>query len=317
MDVGLVLGGLAVGVVVGLIGMGGGALMTPMLVFCFGVNPLAAVSSDLVTAAAMKPFGGPVHAMRRTVSWSLVGWLALGSVPSGFAGVLVLRALGGTSNVDVVVTTALGAALLVASAALVVKAYVSLSRRSPPDEPLGASSGARLPVTVRPVPTVLVGVVGGLVVGMTSVGSGSLMIIALMLLYPVLRPGQLVGTDLVQAVPLVAAAAMGHLIYGDVQLAVTGTLLLGSIPGTILGAMVSSRAPAGLVRRALAVVLLASGLKLLSVPTSVTAAVLVACLILGPLAWMGARKWNGLVPSPFAAKHTTRWVEQARRSAAV
>ncbi len=131
-------------------------------------------------------------------------------------------------------------------------------------------------------------------VGMTSVGSGSLMFIALMLLYPRLQASQLVGTDLVQAVPLVAAAALGHLLFGDFRLAVTASLLLGSIPGVILGALVSSRAPGGLIRRALPLVLLASGLKLLGVAITVTAVVLVACLILGPLAWMGARRRHGL-----------------------
>lgn len=290
------LGGLAVGVIVGLTGMGGGALMTPMLVFFFGVNPLAAVSSDLVTSAVMKPFGGFVHAVRRTVNWHLVGWLALGSVPSGFAGVFLLRALGGEGGVDVVVTTALGVALLVAAAALIVKAYVTTTRRQWP------AAGKVARVTVRPLPTIAIGVIGGLVVGMTSVGSGSLMIIALMLLYRQLQPGQLVGTDLVQAVPLVAAAALGHLLYGDFQLAVTASLLVGSIPGTILGALASSRAPGGLIRRALAFVLLASGLKLLGVSTVITAIALVVALVLGPLGWMAVRKRHGLTPSPLLAK---------------
>ncbi|HZC13846.1 MAG TPA: TSUP family transporter, partial [Thermoleophilaceae bacterium] len=117
-----------------------------------------------------------------------------------------------------------------------------------------------------------------------------------------LQPGQLVGTDLVQAVPLVAAAALGHLLYGDFQLAVTASLLVGSIPGTILGALASSRAPAGLIRRALAFVLLASGLKLLGVSTAITAIALVVALVLGPLGWMAVRKRHGLAPSPLLAK---------------
>ncbi|PZS22806.1 MAG: sulfite exporter TauE/SafE family protein [Pseudonocardiales bacterium] len=297
MSVGLVLGGLAVGFVVGLTGMGGGALMTPMLVFFFGVNPLAAVSSDLVTSAMMKPFGGAVHAHRGTVNRALVGWLALGSVPSAFVGVLVLRALGSASAVDDVVTMALGAALVVAALALIANAYVSMSR-GVRDRATGGMDGddAQDPLrsVVRPLPTVLTGVVGGLVVGMTSVGSGSLMIIALMVIYPRLQASHLVGTDLVQAVPLVAAAALGHLLFGDFRLNVTASLLLGSIPGVILGALASSRAPGGLIRRALAVVLLASGLKLLGVATTVTVVVLMASIILGPLAWMGARRRHGL-----------------------
>jgi uncharacterized membrane protein YfcA len=300
MQIGLVLGGLAVGFVVGLTGMGGGALMTPMLVLFFGVNPLAAVSSDLVTSAIMKPFGGAVHAHRGTVNRALVGWLALGSVPSAFLGVFVLRALGSATAVDDVVTTALGGALVVAALAIIAKAYVSMSRDVRDQARAGPDTDDiqdPLRIVVRPLPTVLTGVVGGLVVGMTSVGSGSLMIIALMILYPRLQASQLVGTDLVQAVPLVAAAAVGHLLFGDFRLDVTASLLIGSIPGVILGALASSRAPGGLVRRALALVLLASGLKLLGVTTSVTAVVLVACVVLGPLAWMGARRRHGL-PAP-------------------
>lgn len=300
MDVGLVVGGLAVGFVVGLTGMGGGALMTPMLVFFFGVNPLAAVSSDLVTSALMKPFGGAVHLRRGTVNLKLVGWLVVGSVPSAFAGVLLLKLLGAESGVDTVVTVALGVALVVAAFALIGKAYVVMSARARARARLLASGGQAGPggsvhdVVIKPIPTVLIGILGGLVVGMTSVGSGSLMIIALLLVYPALQAGRLVGTDLVQAVPLVAAAAVGHLFFGDFQLAVAASLLVGAIPGVILGALASSRAPAGLIRRALALVLLASGLKLLGVSTPVTALVLVACLLLGPLAWMLARRTNGL-----------------------
>jgi uncharacterized protein len=297
LDYGLVLGGFLVGIVVGLTGMGGGALMTPMLVFFFGVNPLAAVSSDLVTTAVMKPFGGAVHAVKRTVDWSLVGWLAAGSVPSAFAGAYLLRLLGEGAGVDRVVTTALGVALLVAAATLIGKAYFVMARRRK-----RTSDADDAPVTVRRLPTVAVGVIGGLVVGMTSVGSGSLIIIALMLLYPALSAGRLVGTDLVQAVPLVAAAAVGHLLFGQFQLAVTVALVLGSVPGTILGALVSSRAPAGLIRRALALVLLASGLKLLGVSTALTAVALVIALVLGPSGWMVARHLHGRTPSPMAAR---------------
>ena len=296
MQIGLVLGGLAVGLVVGLTGMGGGALMTPMLIFFFGVNPLAAVSSDLVTSAIMKPFGGAVHAHHGTVNRALVGWLALGSVPSAFLGVFVLRALGSAKPVDDVVTTALGVALIVAALALIAKAYVSMSRgawdrASRRDDAVDSQEFAGRSTAAT---TILIGVVGGLVVGMTSVGSGSLIIIALMFLYPRLHASQLVGTDLVQAVPLVAAAAVGHLLFGDFRLDVTTSLLVGSIPGVILGALASSRAPSGLIRRALALVLLASGLKLLGVAIAVAAAMLVACVILGPFAWMGARRRHGL-----------------------
>ncbi len=135
------------------------------------------------------------------------------------------------------------------------------------------------------MPTLLVGILGGLVVGMTSVGSGSLMIVALLLLYPSIRAGQLVGTDLVQAVPLVASASLGHLLFGDFQLDLTASLLIGALPGVYIGARVSSSAPGGLVRRALVVVLLASGLKLLDASVTVLLLVLLAVAVIGPILW--------------------------------
>jgi uncharacterized protein len=138
-----------------------------------------------------------------------------------------------------------------------------------------------------------VGVLGGLVVGMTSVGSGSLIIIALMALYPGLRASELVGTDLVQAVPLVASAALGHILFGDFSLDLTVPLLVGSIPGVWVGARLSSSLPGGVVRRALAFVLLASALKLLGASTSLTAALLGLTLVLAPLLWMVARRRHG------------------------
>lgn len=297
MDYTLVLGGLIVGFIVGLTGMGGGALMTPMLVFFFGVNPLAAVSSDLVTSAVMKPFGGYVHLRRGTVNLRLVGWLVLGSVPSAFVGVLILRAMGEGAQLQEAVKTALGVALLVAALSLIIKAYITMTervRRRAAGLPKDATSAGVPQIIIRPIPTVLVGVIGGLIVGMTSVGSGSLIIIALLLIYPALQAGQLVGTDLVQAVPLVASAAIGHLFFGDFQLDVTVALLVGSIPGVILGAHASSRAPSGLIRRALALVLLASGLKLLGVSTPMTAAAISAFVVLGPIAWMVIRRRQGL-----------------------
>ncbi len=302
MDLGMVVGGLVVGFIVGLTGMGGGALMTPMLVFFFGVNPLAAVSSDLVTSALMKPFGGAVHLRQGTVSLELVGWLVLGSVPSAFAGVLLLRALGSGSAVDTVVKVALGVALVVAAFALIVKAYVTMVRWARSRPTGGGPAWDVLDVVPRPLPTVLIGVVGGLVVGMTSVGSGSLMIIALLVVYPALQASQLVGTDLVQAVPLVAAAALGHLLFGDFHLAVAASLLVGSIPGVILGARASARAPGGIVRRALAIVLLGSGLKLLGVSTPVIIVVVVGALVLGPFVWMAARRFNGLPARPASTR---------------
>jgi uncharacterized membrane protein YfcA len=256
-DVLLALAGFGVGVVVGLTGMGGGALMTPLLVIGFGVPPLAAVSSDLAASALMKPFGGWVHAVRGTVNWALVRWLCLGSIPSAFLGVLLLKLVPNEAGVQRAIQVALGTALVLAAFGLVAKAYSG--RRRP-------SGGPAPAITVRPVPTVLLGALGGLVVGLTSVGSGSLIIVILLALYPALRPNDLVGTDLVQAVPLVAAAALGHLFFGDLHLDLAATILIGSVPGVLLGARLSSRAPGGLVRAALVVVLLASAVKLFGAP---------------------------------------------------
>ncbi len=296
MDVAVVVAGLIVGFVVGLTGMGGGALMTPVLVLLFGITPLAAVSSDLVAAAVMKPVGSLVHMRRGTIHWGLVRWLALGSVPSAFAGVLVLRWLGHSADVQKVVTTSLGIALLLAATGIVIKAYQAMvvRRRAELAGERPPQDGDPIDVVVRPVPTLLVGIVGGLVVGMTSVGSGSLMIVALLALYPGLTANRLVGTDLVQAVPLVASAALGHVLFGDFRLDLTGALLVGSIPGVWLGSQLSSRAPGWLIRRALAVVLVASGLKLLGVPTVTLGMVLLALLVVAPAVWTLVRRRGGL-----------------------
>ena len=284
------IAGLIVGFVVGLTGMGGGALMTPVMILVFGVQPLAAVSSDLVASMIMKPVGGFVHLRRGTVNKELVKWLVIGSVPAAFAGVLVLRAIGNTEHTQTVVKTGLGIALLFAAGSMVAKALLDL-RKAQLSKAAAAGQGdyaeARVEdLVIRPLPTVLIGVLGGLVVGMTSVGSGSLIIVSLLLLYPSIRAGSLVGTDLVQAVPLVASASLGHLLFGDFQLGLTSSLLIGALPGVYLGARVSSSAPSGIIRRALVVVLMASGLKLLGAGTTLLVVVLVAAAVVVPLLYV-------------------------------
>jgi uncharacterized membrane protein YfcA len=280
-DVGVALAGLVVGVTVGMTGMGGGALMTPILVLVFHTQPLAAVSSDLVASLVMKPIGGSVHARRGTVSWSLVRWLVIGSVPAAFCGVLILRSLGDSSQVQDGIKLLLGWALLVASVAMVAKSVIqarSATRRID-DTPA---------FQVKPVATLLIGLAGGLIVGMTSVGSGSLMIVMLLLLYPRLSSKQLVGTDLVQAIPLVGAAALGHALFGDVSLGLTGSLLIGSIPGVYIGARFSARAPDAVIRPVLVFVLVASALKLLGVETSTLG------VVLGVLVAVGLPLWGAI-----------------------
>ncbi len=285
-DLWIALAGIFVGFVVGLTGMGGGALMTPMLVLFFGVQPLAAVSSDLVASLCMKPVGGLVHLRRGTVHKQLVLWLVLGSVPSAFLGVLLLKALGNGEGVESAVKLALGIALLVAVAMMISKALLDARRRAI----LGAAADDPTPLVVKPLATVLIGAVGGLVVGMTSVGSGSLIIVALLVIYPALKTGDLVGTDLVQAVPLVGSAALGHLLFGDFSFGLTLSILIGSIPGVYLGARASSSAPSWIIRRAIAIVLMASALKLLEVPTVVVGVVLLLSVVAGPFAWTRFRR---------------------------
>lgn len=275
MDIWVVVAGLIVGFVVGLTGMGGGALMTPLLVIVFGVTPLTAVSSDLVAALAMKPVGGGLHLRRGTVHRGLVLWLALGSVPAAFAGAVILDRVAGPQLAERM-KVLLGAVLLAAATAMVLRTAL-LRRRGVPVADPAIPLERRVPV--RPVATVVVGVVGGLIVGLTSVGSGSLMIVALMLLYPNLTTAELVGTDLVQAIPLVGAAALGHLLFGSVEFGLTAALLVGGIPGVWVGAHLSSRANTAIVRPALVAVLLLSGAKLLGASNPVLlAGAIAACL---------------------------------------
>jgi uncharacterized membrane protein YfcA len=244
----------------------------------------------------MKPFGGWVHARRGTVNWTLVRWLCLGSVPAAFLGVLLTRALPDDAAVQHGIQLALGVALVLAAAGLVLKAVAAARRAKTADSETGPAPSIR----VRPLPTVILGAAGGLVVGLTSVGSGSLIIVILLALYPALRPNDLVGTDLVQAVPLVAAAAMGHLFFGDLQFPLAGAILLGSIPGVLIGARLSSRAPADIVRAALIVVLVASALKLFGLPGAVVLGTVVAVAVVAALT---------LVVLPRRARRAVRVVE--------
>lgn len=253
----IALGGAAVGLAVGLTGMGGGALMAPLLVLVFGVDPLTAVSSDLLSSLAMKPVGAWVHLKRRTVQRGVAAALCAGSVPAAFAGACAVELFGQSEALHRWLKVAIGAALLLACAGMLLRR--TMERRAGRTAPVPP----RLPV--RLLPTVMVGVVGGLVVGATSVGAGSLMMVMLLGLYPALDGGSLVGTDLVQAIPLVGAAALGHALFGNVELGLTGWLVLGAIPAVYLGARLSARAPARLIRWTLFAVLLASGLKMVGV----------------------------------------------------
>jgi uncharacterized protein len=274
----IVLGSAVVGLLVGLTGAGGGALMTPMLILLFGVKPSTAISSDLVAAVLMRPFGAAVHLRRGTVNLRMVGWMVVGSVPMAFAGAYLLHLIGGGGAAQQRVETVLGAALLIGAAAMVLRFALDVRgglRRQ----------GTVANVCVRPLPTVLIGMVGGVIVGMTSVGSGSLMIVLLLFLYPMIGASQLVGTDLTQAVPLTLAAALGALAFGHVELSVTTSLVIGSVPAVLVGSFLSSHAPDRYIRPVITFVIFASGLKYIGLGTTALGLVLAAVLIAGAAAW--------------------------------
>jgi uncharacterized membrane protein YfcA len=269
-DFSLCVAGLLVGLLVGLTGMGGGALLTPLLVLLFRVAPLAAISSDLLTSLVMKPVGAAVHLRRRTVHWRLVALLTAGSVPAAFAGAVLISQYGHRPGVQGNLKLVIGVALTLSVIMMVVRQLLDRRNRRR-DAEAGRPEGAPTPLDIRTGRTLVIGVIGGFAVGMTSVGAGSVIIALLLMAYPTLRPAQLVGTDIVQAIPLVAAATLGHLLFGDVQFGLTTFLLLGALPGVYLGARLSAQGPAAVIRPVIAAVLLASALALLGVSTSVIA----------------------------------------------
>jgi uncharacterized membrane protein YfcA len=231
-----------------------------------------------------------VHWRRGTVRRDLVTWLMIGSIPSAFFGVWLLRRFDMGAALQTHIKFALGIALLVVVNGLVVRPLL-MSRRQAPHN-----------FELRRIPTLLIGIIGGLVVGLTSVGSGSLIIIALLLLYPRMELSELVGTDLVQAVPLVASAALGHLLFGNFKLGLTTSILIGSIPGVFIGARFSSRAPDYVIRPSLAIVLLLSGLKLVGASNLLLALLapisVAAGLAYGFRAAARARRARGVAPAP-------------------
>jgi uncharacterized membrane protein YfcA len=275
-----------VGLLVGMTGAGGGALMSPMLILLFGVTPSTAISSDLVAAVVMRPVGAGVHLRARTVNLRLVGWMVLGSVPAAFLGAYLLHLMGSSKASQQKVEVVLGTALLVGAAAMTLR--LVLDRRA------GHARTATVhSVLPRPLATVAIGVVGGLIVGMTSVGSGSLMIVLLLFLYPLIGARQLVGTDLTQAVPLTAAAALGALAFGHVDFGVTTSLVIGSVPAVYVGSRLSSSLPDRYIRPAIAFVIFASGLKYVGLGTTELGWTLGAVLLAVATGWLVyARPWR-------------------------
>jgi uncharacterized protein len=270
-------------------GAGGGALMTPMLILLFGVQPSSAISSDLVAAVMMRPIGAFVHLRQKTVNLRLVGWMVLGSVPMAFFGSWLLSQMGHAKTAQKNIELALGVALLVGASAMVLR-YI-LDRRSGQDR-----TGVVHEITPRPLRTIAIGMIGGTVVGITSVGSGSLMIIMLLFLYPMLGANQLVGTDLTQAVPLTLAAALGALAFGHVEFGVTTSLIIGSVPAVFIGSLLSSSAPDRLIRPVITFVIAASGLKYVGVGTTALGWILCGVLLAGGGSWLAIKRpWRKLV----------------------
>lgn len=284
---GVLIVSFGVGIVVGLTGMGGGALMTPALIF-LGIPPAAAVANDLVAASVNKSVGAAVHWKTGSPNLRLAGLLMIGSIPFAFAGGFIVKAMGDEEARTEFLTHAIGLALLFAAASYALRMYLQLRHVTagntiPSDDP-----------PVRVVPTVLVGAIGGLLVGITSVGSGSLIMVALLLLYPTLSAVKLVGTDLVQAVPLVLAAAIGHVVTEGITWAILIPLILGGTPGTYLGARMSSWVSQSVIRRGIVIVLTLTGLKMLGLSPEWVGILGAGMLLLGPLAWGWIRQTRGL-----------------------
>lgn len=293
--------GFIVGIVVGLTGMGGGALMTPALIF-LGVGEAAAVvTADLTAAAIYKTGGAVVHAREGSPNFSLAKWLIVGSVPMALLGPWVIHQIAGDEpeTLEKILLISIGFALLFAASTYALRLYINLRRVR------GGAPDADPNPHIRPVPTLLVGALGGLLVGITSVGSGSVIMIALLMLYPGLSAVKLVGTDLVQAVPLVLAAAISNIAINGLDWSLLIPLVIGSLPGTILGSRIAPRVPQSVIRRGIVVVLTMSGVALLDksgwaplgadeTHPMLIAGIGIATLVLVPLVWGFLRRGQGL-----------------------
>ncbi|KRE97280.1 hypothetical protein ASG76_00685 [Nocardioides sp. Soil774] len=292
--------GFFVGIVVGLTGMGGGALMTPALLF-LGVGEAATVvTADLTAAAIYKTGGAIVHKREGSPNMQLAKWLMIGSIPMALLGPhLVSWFTDDIDELNHVLVICIGFALLLAAATYALRLYVNLLRVRSGDHVSDDNPA------VRVVPTLLVGMLGGLLVGVTSVGSGSVIMIALLMLYPGLSAVRLVGTDLVQAVPLVMAAAISNIALHGIDWTILVPLVIGSVPGTILGSMLAPRVPQSFIRRGIVVVLTMSGVALLDksgwallgkdeTHPMLIAGVGLAVLLVLPIVWGFLRKRQGL-----------------------
>jgi uncharacterized protein len=295
----ILVAGFVVGIVVGLTGMGGGALMTPALIF-LGVGEAATVvTADLTAAAVYKTGGAIVHKREGSPNMQLAKWLIIGSVPMALLGPYLISSIADPGELDTTLKLWIGFALLFAAATYALRLWINLKRVR------GNGEQADPDPAIRPIPTLLVGALGGLLVGITSVGSGSVIMIALLMLYPGLSAVKLVGTDLVQAVPLVLAAAISNIAIHGLDWSVLIPLVVGSVPGTLIGAKIAPRVPQSIIRRGIVVVLTMSGVALLDksgwAPLGedethpfLIAGIGLAVLVILPIVWGFLRKQQGL-----------------------
>ncbi len=255
MELAQTFSGFLVGILVGLTGVGGGSLMTPMLIFIFGIPPITAVGTDLLFAAITKAGGIWSHARHKTIHWQVVGLLMLGSVPTALITVQFLEHIhheGGET--DLLINIMLGVALVLTSLVLLLKNRMLL---------LGRKAGIFAPgwKNLRKPLTVAAGILLGILVPISSIGAGALGAAILLFLYPSLPTRSIVGTDLAHAVPLTAIAGLGHLHMGSVDLTLLMTLLIGSLPGIYLGSHMSTVIPERIMRTLLASLLMMIGVK--------------------------------------------------------
>jgi len=252
---GYAFSGLLVGLAVGLTGVGGGSLMTPILMLIFGFHPATAVGTDLLFAAATKTVGTTIHSAGKTVDWSIVRRLATGSVPATILSLLAISYFGINSKaVTSAITTALGVALLLSATSLLFKDHIvhAITRRYPN---FGDGSSVKR--------TIAIGFILGILVSLSSVGAGALGTIALLILYPRLPVVRIVGSDIAHAVPLTLLAGLGHWYLGTINFALLATLLIGSIPGIIVGSYAARYAPDKVLKALLGIILFLVGLKML------------------------------------------------------
>ncbi|MEY4194364.1 MAG: hypothetical protein RLZZ226_732 [Pseudomonadota bacterium] len=260
---GYIVSGLLVGFLVGLTGVGGGSLMTPLLVFLFGFAPKTAVGTDLLFASITKGVGVFVHhGKHRSVEWKIVLQLALGSIPAALAVIYLLEnVLKKDESVTALISTTLGTALILTGLSLIVRnRLIAMRQRSHEPAVQRRTHTERFGRWQAPI-TVMTGLILGALVTLSSVGAGALGTVALFFLYPRLATVRVVGTDLAHAIPLTAVAGLGHLHMGNVDFNLLGSLLIGSLPGIYLGSHLSARIPEKILRPILATLLLLIGVK--------------------------------------------------------